>query len=400
MPRPSRSTIQPFLVALVILATGTLTRAADPGSDSVRSRIEEGIERNFAGDWTGARTTFESIRSLDPTHPAGWLFPVTSLWWTIALDPGDPTHDERMVAELERAIELAQARIDDDPDDVEALFYWGQALGYLGRLAAERGRFYQAGTLGEDGRVLLERALDLEPSYEDPKFPLGAYYYFASLVPGALRWFDFLWFIPKGSEQEGLRLLEEARSGGELNGRGASFVLLRIYARFHEGGAERALAIGTELRERYPDNAVFHLEMARVLGEMGHTDEALATLDEIDAKVRARVRTYDDRASTAANVWRARALMIAGRVDDAEAVLRQFGPDGPTSPRRARAWVLLTRGEVLDSRGRRKEALAFYDRVRDLERPYRDTHARVEAARFQDEPFSPRSIVRYRTRER
>ena len=72
-------------------------------------------------------------------------------------------------------MELAERRLEADPDDAEALAWGGQALSYTSRREAQLGRYYSAGSTGERARKWLDRSLALAPGYPEPKPALGAY---------------------------------------------------------------------------------------------------------------------------------------------------------------------------------------------------------------------------------
>ncbi|MCA9775000.1 MAG: tetratricopeptide repeat protein, partial [Myxococcales bacterium] len=306
-----------MLVAVVLSALPAL---AEEG-DAIRALIDRGVRANFSGRWDDADAAWSALRARDPAHPAGHAFQMTTAFWRIALDAGDPRFDGRIQEAGERAVALSDARCDRNDEDAEAHFFAGQALGYLARLDAERGRFYDAGSLGERGRRRLERALELRPGYEDPKFALGSYYYFSDLVPSVLKYLRWLWFIPSGDAERGLRYLEAVRASGDLNRLGATYTLFRIYALFESDRRDRALALGRALRREFPDNAVIQLDFARLLMETGRVDEARHLLDAAADKAARGVPSYDAAARVFTDLWRARANLFAGEPAAAEAVL-------------------------------------------------------------------------------
>lgn len=379
------------LAAFGILVAGTAS-AQDPAAPAKRERIRElalaGIEANFAGRWDEAETTFARIRALDPTDPAGAFYPVTTLYWRSALDPRDPANEARIRAGLERTVALAEARTERDERDADAWFLGGQALVNLGQFLGERGEIWDGVSHAQKGARWLERALEIEPADVDPYLTLGAYRYFMSQLPDLLKWFDWLWFIPKGDRDGGLRMLDECARRCRLSRLGAEVMLMQIWAVF-ERDYDRALAAAVAMRDRFPDNAVHHVRYARLLLFLQRYDDLIAETLKIQEKVRAGVPTYDAAVDALAVLGRARAHLDRGRVDAAAEALAAFGPDEPRAPAWVRAQALLARGQLADARGRRDEAVGLYREVVAMDLGDRDEGAGAQAKRHLEAPWRP-----------
>ncbi|MBZ0253539.1 MAG: hypothetical protein K8I02_09390, partial [Candidatus Methylomirabilis sp.] len=353
-----------------------------PPEKQIEGLILKGARENFEGRWGDAERTFARIPEVDPAHPAGPFYPVTTAFWRIAADYSDDRYDDFIVSGLEETIRLAEARTERDAKDAEAYLYRGQALAYLGRLKAQKGDYFEGGSKAEEGRADLEKALALRPADAEAKFPLGAYNFYASLLPAALRFFDWLWFIPQGDADLGLRMLEACLRECAVNRLGAEYVLFDIYAKHAVGTQERALEIGRSLRRRFPDNAIFHVDLARLLLAMGRNAEAILETVRIQAKVLRGARTYDESVDNIALLVRARGQLQLGEPEAAEATLARFSEDGPHRPGWLHAWVLVTRAQALDARGKRAEAVLLYERVADMDEPRRDVQAAMAAEAY------------------
>lgn len=332
---------------------------------AVTAAIERGAKLSLRGEWSEAERAFAGIRALDPTHPAGAYFPAQVLHWRQYEDELDPRLHAPLVEALERAVGLAERRIEANDDDAEAYLYGGQALIELGRHLALTGHVVSGGSKGEDGREWLERALALEPDRADAACPLGAYYYFASLVPRAAKMLDWLWFVPKGDHDRGLALLARCREDSRLRSLEARWLLFYIQGRFESPPPPEALEMGRSLRAEFPDNAVIHAELARLLLHRGALDDAIDEARRVEARVLAGDATYDAKIGNLARHWRARAQLLQGDLDGALATVERIDPAGP--PYWIGAWRLLTRAQVADLRGERTKALGLYERIIDLD---------------------------------
>ncbi len=374
-------------IAVLAVAAGAAAEAAPPAA--LDTALRAGIDANFAGDFAAAARHFDAARVLAPEHPAPEFFAVTTLFWRIELDTADTRHDDAIGAGLERAVALAERRLDADPDDVEALTWGGQALGYLGRREAQRGRYYAAGTAGERARKWLERALVLDPTSSEAKPALGAYLYFSDLAPRALKWLSFLWFVPKGDMTRGLALLEDAAASDGLGQLGSRYALAKILMRFEPARRAEAVRLIGSLHERFPSNALLHLELIRALAEVGDLERATREADVVRSRAAAGAPSYDARTPVAATLWQARAALLAGALDEAGARLAALEPEALERLSWAPAWHGVMEGQLHDGRGEREAAVAAYQRVVDLDGDGRDVLAQTLARSHLETPWRP-----------
>src|SRR5215471_15825024 len=114
--------------------------------DSLRS---DGFEALFNLDYERARKDFQEVARLFPNHPAGPQFLAAGLWietlyetrrlqaslysgdsfYTTSEDKVDPKVVDQFRAWTREAKRLAEARLKQNPKDVEALYYLGATQG-------------------------------------------------------------------------------------------------------------------------------------------------------------------------------------------------------------------------------------------------------------------------------
>lgn len=387
-PRRARGGLAaPALLLLAALAPAPAAAEAELRSDEAEfaALVREGIAHNMAGDFGEASLVWARLRAMRPRHPAPAALSVKTSFWRRLLDPVKAPHEASIRAGVARAKRLARARLGEEPDDAEAHFYLGMALTSEGRLEARQGAYYRGGTLGEEGRAHLERALALRPELVDAKYPLGLYAYYASLVPSVLQWLSFLWFVPSGEGERGLRYLETVRVEGELFPLEATYILSNIYTYFEPERRERAEELLNELRERFPGNRFLAFEQLELRLEEGRLEEAEALAREIETAPERHF--WDEGYAVAARVWRARIALQRGDAGRAEALLEGVRPDAPGRPAWLGAWATLARGRIADLRGERERALARYAEVVALERPHYSRRAAERAEAGQASPF-------------
>jgi tetratricopeptide (TPR) repeat protein len=367
---------------LVLLVLGAPSAAVSEGNEL----IQAGIDRTLQGNPDAALALWKRIRERDPSDPAAPVFEVYTLFSLQVADENDTRYDAKIAATTDEAIRLARARVAADENDAEAHFYLGQALFHRARLNGIRGNLYRAGADGERARKSFERALALRPSLVDAKLPLGMYYYYAGLLPGAVKWMSWLWFIPTGESETGLRFLREVHAQGGLYRWDAAFMLMNIYT-FHEPDYPKALAVGARLREHYPQNLLIANEYLELLVEACRFEIAIEEALRVEAFPANDAREKAFQGMT--RVTRARAELFRERPGQAWEILSGFGADGPDRPYWGSAWLLLTRGQILDAQGRRQPAREHYRRVLGLRPPRGSERATALAEAGLEPPFEP-----------
>lgn len=394
----SRSFI--LIIAMVAILAIAALGDAHPLSARLQDSLLQGIEACFAGDYDAAWNRFDQIETLDAVHPAREFYLSTVLFWRNNVDHNNPRYDGQIRELLRQCLSKSQAMLEKDPDNIEALHYAGLAYTYLGRMDAHRGDFYEGGVKGENGRQYLEKALaecerrQRQPNQEacdlceEVYFPLGAYTYFSGRLPRFLRLFDFLWFIPKGSTDEGLEMLSRALEKGCLHRLGAQSLLTSIYATFEQDKIEQARVLSSDLIRRFPDNPYLDLEHARILLNNGRIQAARQHADGILKKVSAGKRNYDDVVELGARLIMVEAELNQKDIRTASNRLAQIQNNPAYQNNTLTGRIFLLEGQIADLQGRRRAAEAAYQKVVDAEAHRVDRTTKKKAELYLESPFN------------
>jgi len=374
------------------------------GSDPVREILMLGIEANFSGNYDLASETFAKIGHVAPEHPAQEFYQAVVLFWRNSTDPSNPRYVSQIREYLKTSIEKADAWLARDNQSVDALHYLGLSYTYLGRLEAHCGNLYTGGVYGEKGRKYLERGIEICSNSihtgsentiknrcspcEDLYFPFGAYSYFAGRLPRLLQFFNFFWFIPSGSSEEGLSALERSARLSCLHGLGTKSLLTSIYLIFEDDHAEKALVLSQELMEKFPDNPYLDLQHAKILIRVSRYPEASEWANLILKKFIQKKSNYDEIVQQGALLVKAEVALRQGRLESAEKILSQLNKNPVFQNNTYTADITLLQGMLSDIKKERTKAIRYYDQVKSYKGKMRNRTAERKAKGFLEEPFS------------
>jgi tetratricopeptide (TPR) repeat protein len=407
-----------LLVAVAALATGSAhqTRGRGRGAppdrraDQVRPPPDRGRDETFRGEEALARAydtildarfaqldadlrrACPGLRTVGPATPGAQSAPIeachvldaTALWWRIQLDPESRALDDEFSTSVERAIRTTEEWAARAPDDAEAWFYLGGAYAARVQWRVLRNEKLAAARDGKRIKDALERALTLDPDLDDAYFGIGMYRYYADVAPAAARFLRFLLLLPGGNRKEGLDQMLRARAEGRLL-RGEADYQLHIIYLWYERRTDRALELLRELRERYPGNPLFPVQIAEVQDAYRHDVSAsLDTWRALLALARSGRVNAADIAEIRARIGIARHLDTLAETDESIAHLQQVIALKPAAPYSALALAYLRLGEAYDRVNARSDAVAAYGHASEAapaDDPYNVKRDAAERAR-------------------
>src|SRR4030066_574448 len=130
-----------------------------PGYDSL---VKAGINQIYSIKFNEAEKTFQLLKKEYPTHPAGRFFFAMIDWWKIILSEEDEEKDERFYEKIEDVVNFCDEILDKDPNNVDALFFKGGAIGFRGRLSVMRESWLSAAEDGREALPIVENAAKLD----------------------------------------------------------------------------------------------------------------------------------------------------------------------------------------------------------------------------------------------
>ena len=87
------------------------------------SLLTAGVHQIYNIKFEAAEFTVNLIKKEFPKHPAGYFFDAMIYWWKIMLDFDNEDYDDTLVDKLEEVIDLCDDILDEDPENVDAVFF-------------------------------------------------------------------------------------------------------------------------------------------------------------------------------------------------------------------------------------------------------------------------------------
>ena len=218
---------------------------------------------------------------------------------------------EQFTNAIQRAMEFAQSRLDENPHDAGALYALGVSYGLRGNYNfAVRKAYLDA--LRDIGcaRKLHNRVTRMDPAMADAELTQGVYEYVMGSLPLGWKMLGMVGGF-RGSRAQGIAMLNHVASAGEINRIDATIFLVAIYRREHR--SRDAICVLQPLIPLLPRNYLLRLELAEMYGDLSDQGAAMEVLDHLDRLRRAHAPGYETLTADLLNKVRERILMDIGR---------------------------------------------------------------------------------------
>jgi tetratricopeptide (TPR) repeat protein len=326
------------LAALLFVIGETAPAAADVRS---RTLVARGSEALYNLDRERALSDFREAIAADPSDAAAHRGLAAALWMSVTfqrgtlivdyylgritrdnvkLPPPPPDVEREFQAATERAVTLARSRLAAHPNDADATYQLGAAIGLRASYSATvHGSVRAAFGAARQAFDAHEKVLELAPGRHDAGLIVGTYRYLVSSLAAPARLVAYVAGFGGGRER-GLQLIENAAGYHGDNQADAQLALVLIYNRERRYGD--ALAQLAVLRQRYPRNRLLWLETGSTHLRAAQARDADRYLTEgIDRLTTdSRPRMFGEE-----SLWyykRGAARSILGRATEAEKDLR------------------------------------------------------------------------------
>lgn len=325
---------------------------------------------NFRFD--AAEAKFRQLMSQYGWHPLPYFLMGLSDWWKILPNTQNTSYDNSFLAWMDTTITVAERLYKEYPSyKAEAAFFLAAAYGFKGRLYSdeERKNWRKAAAVGKSALNYLEESRGNHHLSPELVFGDALYNYFSVWVPEnypVLK--PILWFFPKGDKELGLRQLKEVSYNAFYTRTEAMVWLMRILNSY-ENDQLQALQISEYLHESYPNNPYFHRYYARMLYSVGRYFEAEPVCKEILRRIDAGMTGYEATSGRYAAFFLGQIYEARKNLEDARVhyeLCVKFAEEIGATESGYYLYSLISLGEIHQINGDKKEARAYFERVKKL----------------------------------
>jgi tetratricopeptide (TPR) repeat protein len=347
------------------------------------STIVKGIKQIYSIELEQAEKTFNKLIADYPKHPAGKFFLAMLDWWRILLDTSTGQRDELFFIKIEEVIEHCDKILDEDTENIDALFFKGGAIGFRGRLSALRESWLSAADDGREALPLVEEAGELDPDNVDVKLGFGIYNYYASVIPEKYPIVKPLMiFFPSGDKALGIKQLKDVAQNGKYTKYESRYFLMSLYYRF-ELNYDAAEEYSQMLNDDFPNNPVFERWRGRIAMKKGDLTLADSIFKNVLWKGEQKYPGYNTlRAKREANYYVGYNYRNQGKYDSAQVYLEKCMNYSLKLDKDEESGFLINAtlylGMIKEMREEYPAAKMYYERVLDM-REFGNSHGLAES---------------------
>ena len=368
------------LVLLFALLTTSLT-AQWINDSAMDETLRRGIDYTYNLEFEKAKTEFQKVQQAHPKHPAGLFFLAMVDWWKILINIEDESHDDTFYDELEKVIDLCDERLDKNENDLAGLFFKGGAIGFRGRLRANRKSWIKAASDGKDALPIVHDAAAIAPKNADVLLGLGIYNYYASVIPEKYPIVKPLMIvIPKGNKKKGIEMLKKSADEARYANYESMYFLTQLFYSYENRPSE-ALHYAQRLFTKFPKNPVFHRYIGRCYVKHANWSAVNDVFQEIVKRCQSQWRGYNKSVEREGEYYIGYHYLVNGNFDEAvkhfvrcDDISRAIDEDGASG---FMVMANLRMGYAFDLQKKRTYAMKQYDKVLTM-KEYDNSHSLAE----------------------
>jgi tetratricopeptide (TPR) repeat protein len=180
---------------------------------------------------------------------------------------------------IQRAMELAQIRLDNNPNDPVALYALGVSYGLRGNYDFAVRKAYLDALHDMAARKLHNRVTRIDPTMVDAQLTQGLYEYVMGSLPMGWKMAGFLGGF-QGNRTRGIAMLNRVAGEGNVNRIDGTIFLAAIYRREHR--STDAICVLKPLVSSLPRNYLLRLDLAEMYGDMRDQSSAMDVLEQVE----------------------------------------------------------------------------------------------------------------------
>ena len=273
----------------------------------------------------------------------------------LALGAADQT---QFSAAANRGIELSQAQLKKNPNDVAALYALGVGYGIRANYNfLVRKAWLDALSDTNSARKTETRVTELDPKFIDARLILGVHEYVVASLPWGWKVLASVTGFT-GDREHAIETLKQVAGQGQTNRYDASALLTAIYRR--EKRPREAIPLLGDLIQRFPRAYLLRLELADMYGDLGDRAAALAQVDEAARLKKSNAPGYTRMPEAKVRYTRGNLLFGFNDLDRALEDMKMATVGSSELDRSTAGYAWLRLGQIYDLKGQRPLAVEAY----------------------------------------
>jgi len=351
----------------------------DASEQAIEQNIQKGIDCIYNLEHQKASRIFETVIKSSEKSPVGYFFDGMVLWWKIMLNIENMEYDDAFKDKMEKVISVSDEILEREINNSTAIFYKAAALGFRGRLLANRGEWLNAAFDGKNALPLVGQLSKIDENNYDVQFGLGIYNYYAEAIPEKYPILKpFTVFFPKGDKIKAVKQLNAAAKNGKYARTEALYFLMQIYYSY-ERDYEKALKYASELNDKYPKNLLFKAYKGRIYSRLGNTLKVSEIYGELIEMLSQSHQKLYKKYLIESNYYIGLSFMLNRDYDDAissyEKVLDLS--DGLYENNKYLMMAMYNMGNIYKNKGEKEKALRLYEGILKKDNCCDDLHEKA-----------------------
>ncbi|MBN1997696.1 hypothetical protein JW935_09100 [candidate division KSB1 bacterium] len=234
-----------FIPLLIIF----LSLGPNPNQEPEAS-IELAVEHSISSEYDEALTILKKLELYFPDHPAVLFFHAATVQSKM-MDWECTEQRQEFYDYINKTITAGKERYHQNPQNQNALFFWGAALSYKSYQLGREKKYLTSVQVGLKSLGLLKQLVRNDSTFYDCYLGIGSYLYWRSTITKKLTWLPFF----ADYRKEGIRYIEKAYTNGKWTKWAALNNLAWIY--IEEKQFVKAISCANQGLEHFPQSRFF-----------------------------------------------------------------------------------------------------------------------------------------------
>jgi len=347
-----------LIITLFIISSTVLNAST---FEQQEHKVQQALKAMYNMEYELASNLFHTVLNDTPFHPMGPLGVLAVQYYASEEEIGFHKRNQQFLVDIDNALKLYTAQIQQHPDRPEYLFFYGTVMGLRARIQLAEKNYFGVLTSGYNAVRFIKKAEKLCPDEPDFHLPVGIFNYYVGISAPYMKIASRI-MRESGSRSDGLQSIKADADNGNYGRYEARSLLAYLYLYFeenYEGAYEYFRSLAVEL----PKNPYYAAETAEALIMNGNLDLARIYIKQVKTLF-PTLKPNTRKDYQIKTLYLNGSLALAeGKLAVAETDLKEFIRlyDYELDYETGNAYLRL--GKVYDLQKRRPEAIACYRKV-------------------------------------